>query len=375
MKFIHFSDTHLGFSDLTRVDTETGMNQREADFYAAWNQVIDAILDEKPDFVVHAGDLFHTPRPNNRALHCAFEGIQKLSNAGIPFVVVAGNHSTPRIRNTGSIFESIALFPHVYAAWQGAYQRFRIGECAVHCIPHCSLSEELDAAYEAISVDEDARYQILVTHGAWRETSDETIGSVGEFNEQFIENPEKRTGLTFDYIALGHYHKHIPVGRTIVYSGSTERTSFNETGYSSGYVRVDLQAKKWRYVPISSRPMLSLGPIDCSGLSLDKIYAAIAALPEDVPDGALIRLELTHVARDCVLGMSTETIDSYFPQALYVEKIIHPEAASDISHSSTMIGSLSVEFERFLKEQQGSELDPGKLLELGRGLLDQAVSG
>ncbi len=375
MKFIHFSDTHLGFSDLTRVDAETGINQREADFYAAWNRVIEAILQEKPDFVVHAGDLFHTPRPNNRALHCAFEGIQKLSNAGIPFVVVAGNHSTPRIRSTGSIFESIALFPHVHAAWQGRYQRFRIGECAVHCIPHCSLSEELDAAYEAIEFDPDARYQILVTHGAWRESSDETIGSVGEFNEQFIENPEKRTGLSFDYIALGHYHKHIPVGKTIVYSGSTERTSFNETGYSSGYVRVDLAAKKWHYVPIASRPMLALGPLDCTGMGLEQVYAAITALQDDVPEGALVRIELRNVARDCVLGMSTETIDSIFPQALYVEKIIHPETAGDITHSSTMIGSLPVEFERFLSEQQGSELDADKLLRLGKDLLDQAVNG
>ena len=107
MRFVHFSDTHLGFSDLNKIDATTGINQRESDFYRAWWQAIDKILELKPDFVVHAGDLFQTPRPNNRAIRVGLEGIQRLNDADIPFVVVAGNHSTPRIRQTGSIFESI----------------------------------------------------------------------------------------------------------------------------------------------------------------------------------------------------------------------------------------------------------------------------
>ena len=47
MKIIHFSDTHLGFSDLDIVNEE-GVNQREADFYKAFSDVIDAILETKP---------------------------------------------------------------------------------------------------------------------------------------------------------------------------------------------------------------------------------------------------------------------------------------------------------------------------------------
>src|SRR4030042_6269893 len=98
MKLIHFSDTHLGFSEYHKIDPVAGINQREQDFYNAWNFIIDDIISQKPDLVLHAGDLFHTTRPSNRAIAVALEGIQKLSDANIPIVLISGNHSPPKIR-------------------------------------------------------------------------------------------------------------------------------------------------------------------------------------------------------------------------------------------------------------------------------------
>ena len=369
MKFIHFSDTHLGFSDLNRIDPDSGMNQREADFYRSWWIIIDRILAEKPDFVVHAGDLFQTPRPNNRAIRVAAEGIQRLQEAGIPFVVVAGNHSTPRIRQTGSIFETLDLFPNVYAAYRNRYERFRIGECAVHCIPHCSLSEELEAAYEAMEADTGARFQILVTHGAWRESEDTLIGRVGEFNEQFIDDPEVRAGIRFDYIALGHYHKHLEVRPNVVYSGSTERTSFNEIGYTSGYVRVDLKAHRWEYVPIESRPMVRIGPVNCQGMNPEAIYAALQQEAAQTPEGALVRVELENVSREALLGMDPQEIDRLFPHALYVEKAFYPSTEHELHHPAASIGSLTVEFAEYVNNLDNFGLDADRFTELGQRFL------
>ncbi|MFQ5631587.1 MAG: exonuclease SbcCD subunit D, partial [bacterium] len=361
-----------GYSDLNKIDPDTGINQRESDFYKAWWHAIDKILEIKPDFVIHAGDLFQSPRPNNRAIRVALEGIQKFGDAGIPFVVVAGNHSTPRIRHTGSIFESIALFPHVKAAYKSQYEHFRIDDCALHCIPHCSLSDQLTAAYEAVQPDSAAKFQILVTHGAWRESSGEFVGSVGEFNEQFIENPETRLNLSFDYIALGHYHKYIEVAPNAVYSGSTERTSFNEIGYTSGLVLVDLVEKNRQYIEIPSRPMYAVGPIDCSQKHVDEVYEAIEKEGRSIPDGCLLRLELVSVARETLLTLDMQRIDALFPKALYVEKILHPSEENDLRRSTTSIGSLPVEFERYIEEQDEIALDKEKFLQIGLSLLDLA---
>ncbi|MFQ5633396.1 MAG: exonuclease SbcCD subunit D, partial [bacterium] len=364
--------THLGYSDLNKIDPVTGINQRESDFYNAWWHAIDKILVLRPDFVIHAGDLFQSPRPNNRAIRVALEGIQKLGEADIPFVVVASNHSTPRIRHTGSIFESIALFPYVKAAYKSQYERFRLGNCAIHCIPHCPLSEELTAAYEAVQLDSTARFQILATHGAWRESSGELVGSVGEFNEQFIENPEARLHLTFDYIALGHYHKYLEVASNAFYSGSTERTSFNEIGYTSGLILVDLVENTRQYIKIPSRPMVAIGPIDCSRQHNEEVYAAIENESDSIPDGCLLRLELVEVARETLLTLDMQRIDALFPKALYVEKILQPSEENDLLRSTTSIGSLPAEFERYIEEQDEITLDKEKFLQLGLTLLDLA---
>ncbi len=361
MKFIHCSDTHIGYSDYHKIDPDTGINQREQDFYNAWNCLIEAILSQKPDFVIHAGDLFHTTRPTNRAIAVALEGIQKVNDADIPFVMISGNHSTPKIRATGSIFESIALFPNVYAAFHSKYQKFEVGNCTVHCIPHCSLTEELQAAFEAIKTGKKARYQILVTHGSW---AGQKSFSMGEFNEQKLPVPEAISKIEFDYIALGHYHKHIKIKPTVVYSGSTERTSFNEAGNPTGYILVDLE--KVDYIEIPSRPMFKLEPIDCRELNTAQIYDELANRSTDDLTDALVNLVLSNIQHQTLVKLDSRIIDRIFQQVFYLSKSISQliNEGSDLS-TSTDLGTVPIEFERYIENIKETELDKERLKSLG----------
>ncbi len=365
MKLLHFSDTHLGFSEYTRIDPETGINQREHDFYDAWNRIIQEILTRKPDVVVHSGDLFHTSRPSNRAIRSALEGIQKISQAGIPSVIISGNHSTPRIRATGSIFESIALFDNVYAAYQGKYERYRIGEADFHCIPHCSMSEELDQAFNSVEF-KNAKYNVLVTHAAW---SGKQTFSMGEFNEQRISDPSKNYDLQFDYIALGHYHKYLHVTDTAVYSGSTERTSFNEAAHTTGFVMVDLKTNEHEYIETPSREMVKHPLIDCRELSLRDIYEKLEVLSRDVPEGALLSISLQNIPSDIFLKLDMREIDSRFPQVFYLEKQFSRWQSKLSKSVTTHIGSLEVEFEKYIHEIVENEKDQDKIIQLGKSYL------
>ena len=49
MKFAHLSDTHLGYRQF-------GLNEREKDFYEVFELIIDKIIEENVDFVIHSGD-------------------------------------------------------------------------------------------------------------------------------------------------------------------------------------------------------------------------------------------------------------------------------------------------------------------------------
>jgi DNA repair exonuclease SbcCD nuclease subunit len=387
MRFIHFADTHLGYADYSKVDPTTGVNRREQDFYEAWWRVINAIIAEKPDFVVHAGDLFQSPRPNNRAIAVALEGLKRLADADIPFVVVAGNHSTPRIRALGNIFEALSVLPNVRACYQGRYEKFIIQpaasskSCAIHCLPHCSLTAELEKAYAELHVDPAASWNILAAHGGWR--SHHGGGSLdtrmGEFNEQFLEDPEARLGLAFDYIALGHYHRHLALNDHAFYSGSTERTSFNETGYTSGYIRGDLERRTWEYVMIPSRPMLRLPPIDCAGKSPDEIISELEQASAAEIREALVSIELRNLSRDAYLRLDLSAIDRLFAPAFHFEKQLHVVTAASTdgaleSERLGHIGSLRDEFARYLATSLDGSLPRDELEGLGLRYLIEAES-
>ena len=85
MKFAHLADTHLGYRQF-------GLLEREKDFYEVFDKIIDKIIEEKVDFVIHSGDLFDSARPSPSALLAFQKGLLKLKGAGIPMYAIAGNH-------------------------------------------------------------------------------------------------------------------------------------------------------------------------------------------------------------------------------------------------------------------------------------------
>ncbi len=54
MLFSHISDTHLGLQ-------QYGLEEREQDVYDSFNQSINISIKDHVDFVIFAGDIFHTP--------------------------------------------------------------------------------------------------------------------------------------------------------------------------------------------------------------------------------------------------------------------------------------------------------------------------
>ena len=369
MKLLHFSDTHLGFSEYTKIDPASGLNQREKDFYDAWDQVVESILRIRPDVVVHAGDLFHTPRPSNRAIRVALESIQKISDAGIPFVIISGNHETPRIRATGSIFESIALFENVYAAYSSKYERFRIKDVDFHCLPHCSLTEEMEAALHSVEIDPAAESNVLITHGAW---SGKTLYGMGEFNEQRLPDVEGVLGVKFDYIALGHYHRRVDIKDHVCYSGSTERTSLNEHNSQCGFLTIDLQNMHKQYHEIATRPMIKLPPLDCKDLTAVQIYDKLSQIADAGTENAIVQLTLTDIKEHTFIKLDSRAVDEIFAKTFHLEKQFYRAAQStDADLSSSRIESLPIEFERYMATVADKELDQERLAKLGMDYLSQ----
>ena len=103
MRLAHLADLHLGFRQFDR-QTPRGGNQREADVAEAFRRAVDDLLDQRPDLIVLAGDIFHSVRPTNAAILFLFQQLQRI-RVGLPetaVVMIAGDHDTPRSVETAS---------------------------------------------------------------------------------------------------------------------------------------------------------------------------------------------------------------------------------------------------------------------------------
>ena len=269
MKFAHLADTHLGYRQF-------GLIEREKDFYEVFDKIIDKIIEEKVDFVIHSGDLFETSRPSPLALLTFQKGLLKLKGAGIPMYAIAGNHDMVMRRDSippQVIFKKLGL--KVISPINTNYMH---GDVFIAGLPYfpSSQSDALKSKLTELSAKAvNHEKSILVLHQ----------GIDKYFNLQY-ELEIGNIPDNFDYYALGHIHKYIndDFGNgKLVYPGSTEiwKTDeirdYNEKG--KGFVLVDLSGPK----PLTKRVKVDI-PREFIKRSLDynNLDSGIAGIKETI---------------------------------------------------------------------------------------------
>lgn len=369
MKLLHVSDTHVGFSAYNRVTPE-GLNQREADFFDAFTRAIDAAIARKVDVVLHSGDLFDSVRPTNRAISHVLHEAKRLHAAGIPLVVISGNHEAPRLRETGAVLRLLDFMPGVHAVYKGKTEVVRIQDLAIHATPHAASTDALRAELQQVRPLAAARWNVATLHAGVLGVGD---FRTGEFNEQVVPQNELPQGM--DYVALGHYHRRTEVAPNVWYAGSTERCTFRECGEEKGANVVDLARGTVEFVPLPARPMVDLPALACNGLTDDAVAPALfERLAAARIDGAIARLKLTglrpHVYSTLDMPKVRQATAAALHFALDVE-LVRDEATPA---GQDALGSLADEFEAFLAGKPIPE-QRERVLALGQELLRAAEGG
>ncbi len=368
MRIVHLSDTHLGFSAYNRTNPSTGLNQREVDVYSVFNEIVEYILGSKPDLVIHAGDLFDSVRPSNRAIHEAFRQLVRLSKAEIPTVIIAGNHSTPRQKVTGSIFRVLEYLEHIHPVFEGEYKTIEIGDAKIHAIPHAYNEDMLKNNFTKLNADKNFKHNILVTHATVIGTS---AYAGPEFKEQSI--PPSVLSPDFDYVALGHIHRFIKVAENAYYSGSPERLSFSEANDRKGFLDVEIGSLKVKHIRTRAREMVDLKPIDCSNLDASQVMKSIeGTLPSDIA-GKIIRLTLEDISPEVYTSMDFQKMDELTASALYCEKKRSMKKSAGDGMGPSQIGAIAEEFSAFVRKQSIDKKHQQKIKKLGLGYLEEAM--
>jgi len=234
MRFVHISDTHLGFR-------QYGLDEREDDFYSAFEQAVGMIIEERPDFVIHSGDMFDNSRPPPKSMLVAQSLISQLEEKGIPLFLVPGNHDILMRKNflPPQVLYKLHKNVRLISPENNFFVHDGVFIGGIPFMPRqfsLALKERMSSL---ASLSEKYRKRILVLH----QGIDKYLPY--DFEVGIGDIPQ-----CFDYYALGHIHKRIvqDFGRgKLAYAGSTEMWSMDEYAnylkQGKGFYVVDLSSE------------------------------------------------------------------------------------------------------------------------------------
>jgi len=374
LRIVHVADTHLGYSAYRKVCEDDspyrGLNQREVDAYLSFEAFVDRMLEMRPDAVLHAGDLFDTVRPSNRALSFALEQMVRLNEAKIPVVIIAGNHSTPRLRETGSAFRLFEHLEYIHPVYRGAYEQVVLGDMTVHAVPH-SDGESFKEQLPLLEPSGETKFNVAMLHAG-------VVGfaefRMNEFNEQLVDSCYLKENM--DYIAMGHYHNHHQIAGNAFYSGSTEHFSFAEAKSRKGFIEIDLDAKKNRFIELPTRPMLDLGPIDAHRMDAVSLMGEIEELLSQDLAGKIVRLSVKNLPRLTYEALNFRRVRELASSATHFEpKFEITRENVSVQFGSPTLTSLEQEFVSFLERYPVERADKDALRARGLEYLKRGLEG
>ena len=289
IRLLHFADLHVGIENYGRLDPATGVNERVRDFLARFDEMIEYGLAHEVDLVIFAGDAYKRPDPGSTYQRAFARRIKRLADAGVPVVLLVGNHDLPAMVQRASsvdIFRTLDV-PNVVVGHEEAIHRIetRRGPVQVATVPY-PLRQRLLAhdEYRGLSVEQlDIELQRIVTDNiqalaaqldpeipavlaAHLSVSGATYGSERSvmIGRDAVVLKSALADPAWDYVALGHIHKHQSLNDgghpPIVYSGSLERIDFGEEGQPKGFCWVELARGEttWQFVEVKARPFVTV---------------------------------------------------------------------------------------------------------------------
>ncbi|MBN1304737.1 MAG: exonuclease SbcCD subunit D [Anaerolineales bacterium] len=323
MKLLHFADAHIDMANYGRHDPETGLPLRVLDFLKSLDKIISTAVEERVDLVIFAGDAYKDRSPAPTFQREWGRRIMRLSQAGIPTLLLVGNHDlSPAVGRAHALQEFDTLqIPHIH----------------VLDTPKMLGPDELGIPLQVIAIPWVSRSGLMAALGVSGEDLTEVYSQMEDRISDLVKNwleeadPQLPVILTahasiqgasygsertvmlgadlvlsgslvrdarLDYVAMGHIHKpqnlnenaHPPV----IYPGSIERVDFGEAGDEKYFVIANVTRGKtqveWRRLD-NVRPFIDRSVTLTS--DQDVTQTLTSALPENL-EGAIVRLTITY---------------------------------------------------------------------------------
>jgi exonuclease SbcD len=261
---------------------------RVGDFLKSLDRIVDTAIEERVDLVIFAGDAYKDRHPQPTFQRAWGERIMRLSRAGIPTLLLVGNHDMAPAESRASTLQEYATLavPHVFVAdtlrlWRPEELGVPVQVLALPWITRSRFLARQDLAGKSVEEIHAAMLErireglettldtelipdvpvILTAHASivGAKFGSERMVMLGQdlaLSKRLVTDPR------IDYVALGHIHKHQSLNEQppVVYSGSIERIDFGEAHEPKGFVLADVDRghTEWRFIELETRPFHDL---------------------------------------------------------------------------------------------------------------------
>ena len=370
MKILHLSDIHIGSGFCHgRVNPLTGLNTRLEDFVKTLSLCIDRALNDHVDLVLFGGDAFPNATPAPYVQEAFAHQFRRLVDADIPTVLLVGNHDQHSQGLGGAslnIYRTLGVPGFVVGDTLTTHCiSTRSGDVQIITLPWLTrstlmtrqetqgsslaevnqlLTDRLEVVIEGEIRRLDPRIPtVLLAHLM---ADNATLGAerLLAVGKGFTLPLSLLTRPCFDYVALGHVHKHQNLNKSndppVIYPGSIERVDFSEEKEDKGYVMIELERGKvnWEFCPLPVRTFRTI-EVDLSKQDDPHKVLLKAIAKYDIQDNVVrliykLRSEQLDLIDNSSLHNILSTAHTYTIQAELVSQLAKPRIPELTASSS-----------------------------------------
>jgi exonuclease SbcD len=357
LRFLHLSDLHLGWRPRFMAEDEATRIQAERD--RVLEQAVAYALDPEHqiDFVIIAGDLFETHRPEPEITEQAIKELTKCTNAGKQVITVPGNHDEITYRDS--------VYRREQERWPGilvtnpmpepvAQLEIREQQVYVYSLAYIGGITQTKSPINDFPRVEGDGFHLGVFHGSY----DWDAG-----DRSLPLDPDGLAKAGYDYVALGHFHVHqtYQIGRGLaVYPGMIAGKGFHDPGVGELLIGEWQAPKQIRLHKVPIRvPVFEQRVIDVSDFS--DLTQLASLLESRGNQETMVRVELQGITGFPIdVDWLLKRTQSYYR---YLEILNHSYYLSDsqlelMSQEKTITGFFLAEIkERLSKAESPEEKD------------------
>ena len=350
MKILQLSDIHMGGGFAHgKIDPQTGFNTRFQDFVKSLSRSIDRAISEPVDLVLFGGDAFPDATPAPYIQQAFAREFYRLVAANIPLVLLVGNHDRHAQGQGGaslSIYRSLGVPGTIVGDTIDTHTiTTRSGDIQIITLPWIDrstlLTREISASLSILEVNQllldklqpriegeirkldPALPTIVLAHLM---ADNATLGAekLLAVGRGFTIPLSFLTRDCFDYVALGHVHRHQNLNKTndpaVVYPGSIERVDFSEEKEDKGFVMVTIEPTEqpqeqsagknfettWEFCPLPVREFRTI-----------KIDVSESEQPQADIEKAIAKVEIADVVVRLIYQLSPDRVELVNTAALH----------------------------------------------------------